>query len=54
MHGAIEVNIALKSGTYDKIHLANTEHNDQTRNDDSCSSQEAAPDIACGSVAHIE
>ena len=53
MHGACEIDIVLKSGTYDKINLANTEHDNQTRDDNGGSGQQAAPYIACSCIAYI-
>ena len=53
MHGAGDVDIVLKAAADDKIHLANTEHNHQTGNDNSRRRQETSPDIARSGVADV-
>ena len=53
VHGAGEVDIPLKSGTYNKIDLANTKHNHQTRNDNSYGGKQTTPHTTCSRITDI-
>ena len=53
MHGSGEVDIPLKSGTYDEIDLANTKHNHQTRDDNSYGGKQTPPNITRSRITDI-